>query len=808
MKIFKRKEQKELSPTAQIKQIEKETRRQKRKSPKFQCILAFVLAFVLAVGNSFAYFTDYIVSSVEGTAGTVQMLIDDSNINLLNADGKDILNPGDIRDFEFTIQNEGNKSADAEVLITLVSSVPMHEELGGYAEGGDGGYKRVTQGEVYRSEYELYWAEDVELVDGYGHYPVYGSDPVQERYMNAAGTKIVYVVDSLVLSGNADLDEKEIEYQLSSSGGHYFELEEGVHYTVKHGDLSSYNSSWGEDYYLDISTSAIDASLAELDTSVTWDLVFPETINVDGNEVVVQYARLPSGKYPSAASRYLVSDQFIGFGYLNISRLDYDDLKISEVVSAGRGDVYDDYDALMQKVETSKQLASKSKFITSVEYKQLSDADKALYTPISDSRTYDMVLLFDPFSGNKFQESNVSITVEVRAKQHRNTDAGWELVYESVNSIINDSIFTVDYDEMHRVELTGVKDGVDFASLTDIVIPEGVQVIPASFFEASTNIKTVALPSTIEEIGNWAFQNCSNLETINFPEGLEYIGRYAFDGCSSLDGITFPDTPLIVDSYAFQNCTSLSSITIPSSLSTVSVPDKGYLGEYMFYGCTGLETVVFEDGCTATAPCMFTGCTSLRSVTLPDTMVEIRRSTFSGCSNLTSINLPSVLKTIGGSAFWKSGLTSINIPNSVEFIGSSAFADCLSLESVVLPNNNTDFEMYTFKGCTALKSVKTNGFEADNYIGGAMSEICNAMFSGCTSLTEITIDVNSVLDSAFYNCNNLKTITITNRVEDIKGSSFECSAVVKTTVYTNNSIAINYNWSKRNRNATILPFST
>ena len=796
-----------MTPTEKIKYLERQARWKRWTSPKLQTTLSLVLAFVLLISGSTAYFTDHAHEVIEANAGTVQVSIDDSNINLLDANGQNILNPGDIRDFAFTIQNEGNKSVDAEVIITLTTDIPMHEELGGYAEGGDGGYKNVTQKEVYRSEYELYWADDVELVEGYGHYPIQGSDPVQERYMNAAGTKIVYVVDSMILSGNASLDEKEVEYQLSSSGGNYFELEEGVHYTVKYGDLSSYNSSWGENYYLDISTSAIDTSLAELDTSVTWDLVFPETINVDGNEVVVQYARLPSGKYPSAASRYLVSDQFVGFGYLNISYLDYDDLKISEVVSAGRGVICDDYDALMRKVETSKQLASKSKFITSIEYEQLSDADKALYAPIPDASTYDMVLLFDPFSDNKFQESNVSITVEVRAKQHRNTEAGWELVYESVNSIINDSIFTVDYDEMHRVELTGVKDGVDFASLTDIVIPEGVQVIPTSFFESATNIKTVSLPSTIEEINSLAFQGCTNLTTINFPESLEYIGRCAFDGCTSLDGITFPDTPLIVDAYAFQNCTSLSSVTIPANLSTAYIYDKGYLGEYAFYGCTGLETVVFEDGCTTTAPCMFQGCTNLSSVTLPNTMVEIRRSTFSGCSNLASIELPYGLETIGGSAFWQSGLTSVRIPNSVEFVDGSAFSDCLSLESVILPNNNTTFKSYAFEGCTALKSVKTNGFGADNYIGGAMSEIGNSMFQGCTSLTEITIDVNKVLDSAFYNCNNLTTITITNKVDDIKSSAFICSSYVKTTVYTNNSIAINYSWSKRNRNATILPFS-
>ena len=52
--------------------------------------------------------------------------------------------------------------------------------------------------------------------------------------------------------------------------------------------------------------------------------------------------------------------------------------------------------------------------------------------------------------------------------------------------------------------------------------------------------------------------------------------------------------------------------------------------------------------------------------------------TFYGCSGLTSVTIPNSVTSIGGSAFRDcSGLTSVTIPNSVTSIGNSAFQNCI-----------------------------------------------------------------------------------------------------------------------------------
>ena len=99
-----------------------------------------IAALAVVAGASFAYFTDRADTTASGTAGTVGIDLA-SDINLLDADGQNILNPGDMRDGSFSITNTGNKSIDVRTTVVLTSSVAMD--------------KTADQ-----AEYELYAASD------------------------------------------------------------------------------------------------------------------------------------------------------------------------------------------------------------------------------------------------------------------------------------------------------------------------------------------------------------------------------------------------------------------------------------------------------------------------------------------------------------------------------------------------------------------------------------------------------------------------------------------------------------------------
>lgn len=157
--------------------------------------LCAVLAIGLLVGGSFAYFSDYATSQATGTAGTVAIALD-SDINLLDAEGRDILNPGDMRDGSFTVTNEGNKSIDVRTTIKLI------------AKDHEGNAINLTGSATEQSEYDLYLASDVELVEGQGYKPKADAKPLEVKSID--GNIITYLLPEYSLNGNSDkYDEVE-----------------------------------------------------------------------------------------------------------------------------------------------------------------------------------------------------------------------------------------------------------------------------------------------------------------------------------------------------------------------------------------------------------------------------------------------------------------------------------------------------------------------------------------------------------------------------------------------------------------------
>ena len=251
------------------------------------------------------------------------------------------------------------------------------------------------------------------------------------------------------------------------------------------------------------------------------------------------------------------------------------------------------------------------------------------------------------------------------------------------------------------------------------------------------------------------------------------IGNWAFYGCSGLTSVTIPNSVTSIGDAAFRGCSGLTSVTIPNSVTTI--------GDAAFRECTGLTSVAIPNSVTTINYETFSNCTGLTSVTIPNSVTSIGESAFSGCKGLTSVTIPNSVTTIGEYAFdGCSGLTSLTIPNSVTTINYHTFYNCTGLTSVTIPNSVTTIGGKAFSGCTGLTSVT---------IPNSVTSIGGGAFSNCTGLTSVTIpnSVTTINYSTFSNCTGLTSVTIPNSVTSIDAGAFSnCTGL--TSVIIPNSV--------------------
>ncbi len=358
--------------------------------------------------------------------------------------------------------------------------------------------------------------------------------------------------------------------------------------------------------------------------------------------------------------------------------------------------------------------------------------------------------------------------------------------------------------ETHLIEADNRSVSVGFE------VQPGTTHIDDEAFKDCTNIKTVIIPSSVNAIGKNIFAGCTALENLIFEGDI----APRFDG--KIFGDTTPNANYRVYCKAdmkskYENASELQSavpiecgnsfglsttsgafyssyissgvnmlVRIPKSFSGDLVLDAStnWIAEYAAIGCKNLKSIDIKTNVKKIAPFAFYECTSLRSVSLSNTtsqtLYEIGESAFEGCTSLY---------TSGGSSSypWR-------LPASVQKVGKRAFANCPSIIGAYIQGAVKDLPEQLFAGCTSLVVVTGSS----TYITG-LTSIGKECFMGCTSFTTIAASLTaftglkSIGEGAYKNCSNLALTTFPASLTSIGKNAFAGDVNIEAIAFNGSS---------------------
>ena len=306
-------------------------------------------------------------------------------------------------------------------------------------------------------------------------------------------------------------------------------------------------------------------------------------------------------------------------------------------------------------------------------------------------------------------------------------------------------------------------------------------------------LKNVVIGNEVKSISSNAFQGCSKLKSITIPKSVTSIGSSAFSGCSSLSSVTIPNSVTSIGTNVFDECSSLASITFHCTeiagylsrsklwnLKKVVIGDEvKSIGYKTFFDCPDLSSITFGNGLTSIGDYAFHNTAWYNNQT--DGLVYAGNVAYSYKGTMpdnTSITIKDGTLGIAGSAFeYCSGLTSVTIPNSVTNIGRTAFKGCSNIASFEIPNSVTSIGSGAFHG-TAWYNNQPDGLVyagkvAYSYKGNMRSKMSISIEDGTLGIAV----------GAFYQYNNLASVTVPNSVTNIGSAAFEnCSGLTSVTI--------------------------
>ncbi len=349
-------------------------------------------------------------------------------------------------------------------------------------------------------------------------------------------------------------------------------------------------------------------------------------------------------------------------------------------------------------------------------------------------------------------------------------------------------------------------------SLESIAIPDDVTEIPFATFEGCTSLASVTFgeDSLLQSVRENAFYGCSVLSEVIFPSGITTIEENAYALCSGLSKVVFPtSSPVLatIGDYAFYNCGISNLSPIPDSVQTIgqgafrggSYPNLWIgsgvqtIGDSAF-SSSGLNNIIFNatavNDLTSEESAFITGSLTNCTVKFGANVTKIPAYLFNGLRSQEGhkkivFENVATCQSIGVRAFY--GFTGTQTSVYIDNVGAwctinfgDSYANPLSAgtNSKLYVNGSWEYELDIPIGVTEIKPYAFYSYENISYVNipASVTKIHANAFT-YSKMFGVTFAENSTLDSieesAFYNCTYLSEIVFPDSLTKIGASAFQ-----------------------------------
>lgn len=332
-----------------------------------------------------------------------------------------------------------------------------------------------------------------------------------------------------------------------------------------------------------------------------------------------------------------------------------------------------------------------------------------------------------------------------------------------------------------------IKDSTVVLGTSNSVIPakvddEKITTIGEYAFAYKT-VSNLVIPDGIETIGNGAFEKCQGITTLNLPKSVKNLGANAFSG-TDIARVTIQTTVVSIGEKTFAELKNLEYVEFE-----IESDNGGYglqsIAQNAFERSSAPKTLTAPLGIISKIKDCFSFVETINVIGNDD----IPAQAFSGWipQRTKAINIGEGVRKIGDMAFADCEITSFVLPASVTEIGVGILTYC-PIESLSVASGNARYyaknnyiiDSYSHSiviACknsgeipTSFKYVTVNNKNVKEY---DVTSIANGAFKG-VEIERITIpsNIKSIGDYAFAQ-STLRTVNILSGVESIGRSAFE-----------------------------------